>query len=289
MNILIASVISILISLASSWPDFYFYPKSGNSPVINSLSEEFDATLQSVFIIHGYTDSQNDTKLQAMKNALIKIANVNVIMVDWKEGADADVSLDLHYQEAVKNIRVVGKVVAEFIVSNQIDPQTVTCVGNNLGAHACGFVGKNIQGGLGRISGLDPAGPEFKGKSATERLDSSDAAFVDCIYTSVGVGIEDPICHANFYPNNKVQPQCLPLVVTCDHSASVVYYTLSIDQSLCRFKSTKCSSYLLYSIPLFSPCKCSTIENCVQMGFYTDRTARGNFYLKTYKKAPFCH
>lgn len=38
---------------------------------------------------------------------------------------------------------------------------------------ACGFVGKKMK--LNRISGLDPAGPTFRDKNSTERLDKSDA------------------------------------------------------------------------------------------------------------------
>lgn len=42
---------------------------------------------------------------------------------------------------------------------------------------ACGFAGKEIK--INRISGLDPAGPGFKGQPINNRLDKSDAKYFD--------------------------------------------------------------------------------------------------------------
>ncbi|MXQ82046.1 hypothetical protein E5288_WYG012500 [Bos mutus] len=53
----------------------------------------------------------------------------------------------------------------------------------SLGAHISGFVGKIFHGRVGRITGLDPAGPQFSGKPSTGRLDYTDADFVDVIHT----------------------------------------------------------------------------------------------------------
>ncbi len=68
--------------------------------------------------------------------------------------------------------------------------------GHSLGAHACGFAGKRII--LARITGLDPAGPGFKGSTKEYRLDQDDARFVDVINTDEFLGIQDPIGHKYF-------------------------------------------------------------------------------------------
>ena len=86
-------------------------------------------------------------------------------------------------------------------------------VGHSLGAHVAGNAGFHTKNGkFGRITGLDPAYPVIH-KLATidDRLDSSDAVFVDIIHSCGGVlGFFDPLGHADFYPNAgvPVQPGC---------------------------------------------------------------------------------
>lgn len=75
--------------------------------------------------------------------------DANVIMVDWKGGAG---NL-LEYKRAARNTKIVGRKIAEFIRTNEIDPSLAYCIGHSLGAHCCGFVGKNIPN-LGRITGF---------------------------------------------------------------------------------------------------------------------------------------
>ena len=56
-------------------------------------------------------------------------------------------------------------------------------IGHSLGSHVAGYAGKNVTA-LGRITGLDPAGPYFEWMPAFVRLDSADAQFVDAIHTN---------------------------------------------------------------------------------------------------------
>lgn len=55
------------------------------------------------------------------------------------------------------------------------------------------------------------AAPCFDDKLESERLTEKDAEFVDVIHTSRSYGLEQPIGHADFYPNNGMgQPGCGP-------------------------------------------------------------------------------
>ena len=60
-------------------------------------------------------------------------------------------------------------------------------VGQSLGAHMASYIGSTLKdmglGKLGRITGLDPAGPLFEHTDPLVRLDPEDALFVDAIHT----------------------------------------------------------------------------------------------------------
>nr|CAH7728372.1 unnamed protein product [Callosobruchus chinensis] len=56
--------------------------------------------------------------------------------------------------------------------------------------------------------GLDPAGPFFTVKNLDNRLDSTDAKFVQVVHTNDGfLGFSGQLGHADYYPNGgKTQP-----------------------------------------------------------------------------------
>lgn len=60
----------------------------------------------------------------------------------------------------------------------------VHLIGHSLGSHTAGYAGEGIPG-LGRITGLDPAGPYFQDMPPHVRLDPTDAKFVDAIHTDI--------------------------------------------------------------------------------------------------------
>nr|CAD7573832.1 unnamed protein product [Timema californicum] len=64
---------------------------------------------------------------------------------------------------------------------------------------------------LNRITGLDPAYPEYGRRNALGRLNTLDAEFVDVIHTDSGqLGFPNPIGHIDFFPNGgrRTQPGC---------------------------------------------------------------------------------
>jgi len=56
--------------------------------------------------------------------------DVNVFMVDWKDGAIGPM-----YLTAATNVRVVGPRVVEFLIKAGIDASKTHCIGHSLGAH----------------------------------------------------------------------------------------------------------------------------------------------------------
>ncbi|OWR48603.1 hypothetical protein KGM_207911B, partial [Danaus plexippus plexippus] len=82
-------------------------------------------------------------------------------------------------------------------------------IGHSLGAQSAGVAGGSIRSGkVSRITGLDAALPLFNKLPPKQRLDPSDAEFVDAIHTDAGIfGFRDPVGHVDFYPNGGISPQ----------------------------------------------------------------------------------
>lgn len=87
--------------------------------------------------------------------AYLEKGDHNLIAVDW-----GGLSAFPYYAAAVKNTRIVGKTVAEFISfldRHRIVPmESVHLIGFSLGAEVAGFVGKALgPGALTRITGIE--------------------------------------------------------------------------------------------------------------------------------------
>ncbi|XP_033124932.1 pancreatic triacylglycerol lipase-like, partial [Anneissia japonica] len=123
--------------------------------------------------------------------------DLNVFVVDWGRGAK-----DI-YTKSVQNARVVGRELGMFV--QFLMKETIALynmmhfIGHSLGAHISGFAGETTPG-IGRITGLDPAGPEFRNTDPACRLDPTDALFVDNIHTdgetlaTLGFGTLQAVC-----------------------------------------------------------------------------------------------
>lgn len=69
----------------------------------------------------------------------------------------------------------------EFLIKHNFTKlENVHVMGHSLGAHCAGFTGKYMMNGkLLRLTAFDPARPSFYDRPPMERLDFSDAEFVD--------------------------------------------------------------------------------------------------------------
>lgn len=241
----------------------------------------FDPSKPTKIIIHGFLSHQGpNSGGDVLKNAFLAMQDCNVITVDWS-GADPR-----EYSSAVKlAVPRVANEVAELIrlIANMGgDMNDVHLLGHSLGAQMAGMAGSLTLGpaGAGRVTGLDPAGPLFEGRDPVQRLDPSDAAFVDVVHTDGGqLGYMAPLGHADFYPDGgrHAMPGCGKDVVgLCSHCLVYDLMTEAIMKPGADVYRS-CSSWQGYKNG-----DCASGDNAV-MGVYTDPRSRGSYFLSTNK------
>ncbi|XP_028403781.1 pancreatic lipase-related protein 2-like [Dendronephthya gigantea] len=296
---------------------FYLYTR-GNQKKVEQLkldnassitTSTFDPSRKTIFIVHGFAHHSQKPWVIRMKNELLKRYLCNVICVDWRKGASY---LTMFYLRAVANARLVGAQIAYLIqILNDVTgvrTKSVHIIGHSLGAHIAGYAGKRLARkglSIGRITGLDPARPQFEGSHAEARLDKSDATFVDVIHTNSapfllgGAGYRGQIGHVDFYPNGgEYQPGCEGLLksiwrsgilhaATCHHMRAVEYFTASIGQE-CLFPAFPCSSW-----NEFTKGQCLKrfhVRDIILMGMQAQQCNQQEepMYLTTMHKSPFC-
>ncbi|BFY99448.1 hypothetical protein BsWGS_02488 [Bradybaena similaris] len=261
-------------------------------------------------LIHGFLDTVSLTTMwMDMKDELLAHGDYNVVLVDWSHGNEAP------YDQACANARLVGAQIAALVkalISGfEVSASSFHIIGHSLGAHVCGYAGEKIPG-LGRITGLDPAGPYFENTERVVRLDETDAVFVDIIHTDaknllqLGLGTKTQSGHADFYPNmGHDQPECTYDPITniigegilvgvedtlaCSHIRAVKYFTESINTQ-CPFYGFPCGSEDDFKNNLCHTC---TEAGCARFGFEADKHkpaagSRVKYYLSTAGHKPFC-
>ncbi|XP_073946865.1 pancreatic triacylglycerol lipase-like [Choristoneura fumiferana] len=275
---------------------------------------DFKPNRRTIMIVHGFMSHSNASWVHDMALSFLKWEDVNVLTVDWSGGGNT-----WKYWRAVANTRRVGSDVVQFlkrlIALTGARMSDFHFIGHSLGAHICSFVSFHL-GGVSRITGLDPAQPCFRTSDISERLDKSDADFVDVIHTNgrllkkIGFGLPEPTGHADFYPNGGMQqPGChdngtkslwssfVPFPsqlqqAICSHGRAYLLFTESLINNNCSFRAYRWNlSYEGVNDSLKA--SCDRIGSCSEMGIKACGGgampgALGPYFVLTTEKVPYC-
>ncbi|XP_026570707.1 endothelial lipase [Pseudonaja textilis] len=267
----------------------------------------FNVSAKTFFVIHGWSmggmyERWMNTLVSALQE---REKEANVVVVNWLSLAQQ------LYTIAVNNTRVVGKQLAELLdwLENKKDFQleNVHLIGYSLGAHIAGYTGNYARGTIGRITGLDPAGPMFEGVDPSKRLSPDDADFVDVLHTytretlGISIGIQMPVGHIDIYPNGgDIQPGCgltdilgtLALgdiggLVICEHERSVHLFVDSLVNKDKPSFAFQCTDSGRFKKGICLSCR---KNRCNSIGYNTKKMRNkrnSKMYLKTRAGMPF--
>lgn len=270
----------------------------------------FNSTSKTFLVIHGWTVSGLfESWVAKLVSALYEREHTaNVIVVDWLSSAQN------HYGVAAQNTKAVGQEVARFIdwieETTNIPLENLHLIGYSLGAHVAGFAGSHATNKVGRITGLDPAGPDFEGEHAHGRLSPDDAHFVDVLHTftrgtlGFSIGIQQPVGHIDIYPNGGTfQPGCnlrgalekianfgiiaITDAVKCEHERSVHLFIDSLLNEQEAGKAYRCSNSDTFNRGMCLSCR---KNRCNTVGYDVIKVRRPrsiNMFTNTRASMPF--
>ncbi|KAG7298503.1 hypothetical protein JYU34_018138 [Plutella xylostella] len=170
-------------------------------------ASHIDFNDRTVVYFHAFLENPEAGSGLMIREAYMLRGDTNVIMVDAQR-----LEAGPWYFTAAENTWYIGQLAAQFVdylVSRGLDLSKTHFIGHSLGAQSAGVAGASLQSGrVSRITGLDPAMPLFEKLPLEQKLDASDAEFVDVIHTDAGIfGVHHQIGHADFYPNGGISPQ----------------------------------------------------------------------------------
>jgi len=279
----------------------------------NTVPNAFQSNRRTVFIVHGWNSNPSTSPwMTTMKNDFLNREDVNAVIVDWGGGAQI-----INYNQAAMNTRTAGAMTA-LVYQNllRVAGSAATrmwCVGHSLGSHVCGHTGMKMPNNqkLGRITGLDPAGPTFEGSAdKTIGLNPSCANLVDVLHTAFDLGTTRDIGHLDFYPSGgRNQPGCfmanqftdetfenwdkdIPEQQNgCDHSRAYQFMSESIQRD-CYAARQRCTNYNLMPASCSACTAAGTGCVCGFMGYAADLGmgcgAPGMMYLTVNANVPYC-
>lgn len=253
-----------------------------NSSNSNLADTNFVASRPTKILVHGYNSDMQLEYLVDIRKEYLKKGSYNLISLDWHRLATAPC-----YPVAVYNVPHVGDCLAQLVDRlRDYGATNIHVIGFSLGAHVPAFAANVLYPyQLSRITGLDPAMPLFITVNNKEKLDASDAKFVDVLHTNAFIqGQIEPSGHIDFYMNGGInQPGCWEHgnLFGCNHHRSLEYFSESIN-SKTGFWGWPCPGFIAYLLNL-----CPPRYPAVLAGDNVNKKYRGFYLVKTRAHSPY--
>lgn len=173
---------------------------------------------------------------------------------------------------ATNVIPLLGESLSVFIKKLNRPLDTITIVGHSLGAHIAGITGTNLNGKIGQIIGLEPAGIlyRFNGRGLNKKC----AKYVQVLHTTWLIGKLVSLGHTDYYGNpsawNFEQTGCL--LSECSHKMAVKFFDAS----------------LFFEYPFYGiGCRGTDPSEVSRFGIYSDDRKQGSFCFDTTECFPY--
>ncbi|XP_023947977.1 lipase member I-like [Bicyclus anynana] len=197
-----------------------------NGNALSVHNSNYNGARATKVIVHGWNNNGGSPVNNYIRDAFLANGDHNVIVLDWSRLANQG------YNTAVAGVPDVGRTLGNFIQwlinTGGGNWNRVHFVGHSLGAHIVGNAGRQVGNRAVRVTGLDPAGPQWGGNA--NALNRNNGVYVEAIHTDGrALGIMDPIANADFYPNGgrSPQPGC-GINNACAHGRAFQFFASSV-------------------------------------------------------------
>ncbi|ODM95274.1 Endothelial lipase [Orchesella cincta] len=265
-------------------------------------------------LIHGFLQHKDSFFPKYVKDAYMKrmITHAsrnqlyNILVVEWGNKNCSSITDRVSellsyntYADCTTNVALQVARMLGFLLNNQVINSTndIHIIGFSLGAHVAGQAGRNVidltGDKIGRITGLDPAGPKSPWWDVFPKhhldLGPLDSNFVDVIHTSDLLGSERRMGHVDFYVNGGInQPNCVPepadaiindFLQICSHNFAVDVFSKSILDNTLKGCACGTRSYWNYLKYLVGWCTCQ--DQAVVGEFINLKFSAGEYFINT--------
>lgn len=189
------------------------------------LRSGFNPDRKTVVLVHGTTGAAKSQPMIQIKDAILAKHNLNVISYDWSAYAQQSFKVIIEYYKSAGH--ALGDFLNELHNRTGLDYGKIHIIGHSVGVHVGAFAARTAHQKIHRLTGLDPSFLRHVMENRTDFIMPSDAHHVDCIRTSIYLGLRDPVCQCDFYANDGIsQRGCASGI--CDHLAVTRYYANSV-------------------------------------------------------------